>query len=242
MTDVFSQRGHPVFRGIGALRRGTLKRKQGRNTDYCACPLGFRLSRSLQPFLYPFPSQAFCANDTCHVCRAKQVRLQLLNPNQDVFAFHKDGVRMTSCGAAAEPSSETWSLEIADDVGTPALLLPTTTFQRSVRSLHRPSLESCRAVENFATCLDDTFSDMIETPCEYSRRSRWTPIPANTCVNVKVGRLRSVRTGHGCPRCVTSVARHAMRGFVTLTNCGAKPMSERVTNLKSGLTSRYTLW
>ena len=112
-------------------------------TSYCACRLGFRLSRSLQPFLYPFPSQAFSANDTCHVCRAKQVRLQLLNPNQDVFAFHQDGVRMTSCCAAAEPSSETWSLEIADNVGTPAVLLPTTTFQRSVMFCRKSSIVLC---------------------------------------------------------------------------------------------------
>ena len=32
MIDVFAQSGHPVFRGISAFSRGTLKRKQGRNT------------------------------------------------------------------------------------------------------------------------------------------------------------------------------------------------------------------
>ena len=32
MIEVFAQSGHPVFRGTSALSRGTLKRKQGRNT------------------------------------------------------------------------------------------------------------------------------------------------------------------------------------------------------------------
>ena len=32
MIELFAQSGHPVFRGISALSRGTLKRKQGRNT------------------------------------------------------------------------------------------------------------------------------------------------------------------------------------------------------------------
>ena len=32
MIEVFAQSGHPVFRGTNVLSRGTLKRKQGRNT------------------------------------------------------------------------------------------------------------------------------------------------------------------------------------------------------------------